>query len=140
MELKETHKRSMTKSIIWRILGVGVLALITYLFTRSLITTGLITALHHGVFLIVYYLHERLWQRIGDRVTGKKRRILRAFLYEIIFGNGILFLICILVGDITGFINKFVVSFGITFTYIQNKLWIYVVYDKIWDRIKWESQ
>lgn len=129
---KESHKRSILRSIIWRLMGVGILAGITWLFTRSLIQTTAITFLHHGMFLIIYYLHERLWQWIGDRVTGKRRSVLRALLYEIVLGHCVLGLISLLV---TGSWSKVT---WITITYIENKLWIYIVYDWLWKKIKWE--
>jgi len=53
----EIKKRSAAKSIIWRIVGIIILAVITYAFTGSLITTGLVTVIHHAVFLLVFYLH-----------------------------------------------------------------------------------
>ena len=51
----ETKLRSATKSVIWRITGVVILAIITYLFTGNWMQTGLITIIHHGVFLFVFY-------------------------------------------------------------------------------------
>ena len=123
----ESHRRSFAKSLLWRSIGVVVLALVTFIFTRSLIQTGLITFLHHFAFIFIYYLHERVWFRI-HRVQGKKRRVLRAFTYEIILGHCILGLITLLV---TGSWIKVTL---ITITYIENKLWMYFVYDWIWER------
>jgi len=130
----ESHIRSMVRSIIWRIMGILILALITWFYTRSFIQTTIITVAHHLSFIVIYYLHERLWQFIGDRVVGKKRSILRAFLYEIILGHFVLGLISLIV---TGSWLK--VSL-ITITYIENKLWIYCVYDWIWNKIRWQTK
>jgi len=93
----ESHIRSMVRSIIWRIMGILILALITWFYTRSFIQTTIITVSHHLCFIVIYYLHERLWQFIGDRIVGKKRSILRAFLYEIILGHFILGFISLIV-------------------------------------------
>lgn len=123
----ETHMRSMIKSIIWRLMGVAVLAIVTYIFTRSWIQTGLITFLHHGSFLIIYYLHERAWFKI-HRIQGRKRRLLRAFTYEIILGHCVLGLISFIV---TGSWTKVTL---ITIVYIENKLWLYVLYDWLWEK------
>lgn len=132
--LKESHKRSALRSILWRLIGVGVLALITWIFTRSIMQTTLITILHHGVFLIVYYLHERLWIKIGNRILGRKRSLSRIILYEIVLGQGILALITF---SITGALQQMTL---ITELYIGNKLWIYALYDWIWKKIKWETK
>lgn len=124
------HRRSITKSVIWRIMGIAILALITYIYTRSFIQSGLITFFHHFAFVIIYYLHERAWLMI-DTIKGKLRRGLRAVTYEIILGHCVLGLITVL---ITGSWLKVTL---ITITYIENKLWIYVVYDWIWGKIRW---
>lgn len=127
--IKESHKRSIVRSIIWRLIGILALAIITWSFTQSLIQTSAITFLHHFVFIWVYYLHERLWQRI--KWEGRKRTIARICLYELVLGQGILALITY---AITGSIQHMT---GITLFYIFNKLWIYALYDKIWQKIGW---
>jgi len=127
--VKETKTRSMARSIIWRIMGVIVLALVTWVFTRSLIQTALITFIHHTMFLIIYYLHERAWQKV--KLTGRKRKIVRTFTYEIILGHCVLGLISLV---ITG---SWTAVTLITIVYIESKLWMYVVYDYIWDKIGW---
>jgi len=128
--MKEKRSRSVLKSLCWRLGGIIILAIITYLVTRSWIQTGLITFIHHFSFIWIYYAHERFWLWVGDRVTGKKRYIYRAILYEIILGFLVLGTITFL---ITG--SWSAVSL-ITPIYILNKIWIYIVYDKIWERIK----
>lgn len=127
---KERHYRSATKSILWRILGVIVLATVTYVITRNWIQTGLVTVIHHASFLIIYYLHERAWCRVKN-CTGRKRKIFRAFTYEIILGHLVLGLIT---WAVTG--NWLDVTL-VTVIYIENKLWIYYVYDWVWDRVSW---
>lgn len=133
MMLKENHIRSITRSILWRIMGVIVLAIITYIFTQSWIQTGLITFLHHFVFVFIYYFHERAWQKI-HKIQGKRRKVLRAFTYEIILGHFVLGFITL---TVTGSWTNVTL---ITIFYIENKLWLYYLYDWVWDRIKWQSQ
>jgi len=127
---KECHKRSMVKSILWRLLGVVVLAVITFIVTRNWIQTSIITIAHHGSFIVLYYLHERFWLHYKNFV-GKKRMVLRVFTYEIVLGNLVL-------GAITWLVTGSWLSVSlITPIYIGNKLWIYVVYDRVWNKIKW---
>lgn len=130
MGLYETHYRSIMKSVVWRVMGVAILAAITFVFTRSVIQTGLITFLHHFAFIFIYYFHERVWLRV-NRIQGKWRKGLRAFTYEIILGHLVLGLISLVV---TGSWTKVT---WITVTYIENKLWIYVVYDFLWSKVRW---
>ena len=140
----ETHKRSIVRSIIWRILGVIVLATVTFIITRNWIQTGLVTVIHHGMFLVIYYLHERGWQKItrfdgcfwsvsclGHSLCISKRKILRMLTYEIVLGHLVL-------GTITWLVTGSWLSVSlVTIIYIENKLWIYYVYDWIWDKISW---
>lgn len=120
----DTHKRSMLKSLVWRIIGIIWLALITWLFTRNFIQTSLITFIHHGIFLIVFYLHERVW--LYSKITNKFRYCLKALTYEIILGNLILGLITYLI------IGNVKTMTSITITYIFTKLIMYFFYDKLW--------
>lgn len=128
----ETRKRSLTKSIIWRVMGIGLLALITYLVTGSWITTALVTVLHHGTFIFVYYLHERLWLKIKWNSGWKP--FARVFTYEVILGNGIL---AVITYSLTGSLQQMSL---ITFIYIGNKYWMYYAYDYLWGKIKWHTK
>ena len=119
----DSHKKSALKSFIWRVLGVIVLASVTWFYTHNWITVGLITVLHHATFLIVFYLHERAWVN----VNRKWKNYIKAFTYEIILGMGLGGLIVLLV---TGEWSK---VGQITLTYTAIKLIMYVIYDKLWD-------
>ena len=127
----EKKIRSATKSIIWRILGVIILAIITYLYTRSWITTGLVTFIHHFVFLFVYYVNERFFQHVD--YTGIKRAIVKCIAYETILGTFILGIITLI---ITGDVQQMT---QITLTYIGIKHILYIFNEIIWEKIKWKQ-
>ena len=59
----DTKKRSWAKSVTWRIVGVVILGAITYLVTWDWGKTTGITVIFHTVRLVLYYVHERLWER-----------------------------------------------------------------------------
>jgi len=126
----ETHARSASKSIIWRIMGILILAAVTYVYTRQWIQTGLITLIHHGVFLGVFYLHERLWLKVKIFQNLTTRSILKMLTYETLCGNVILGTISYLV---TGSWKQMT---AITLTYISIKHVCYIFNEFIWDRIK----
>ena len=85
----ESKKRSMVKSIVWRIIGIILLGGITWVFTRDIETTTIITVLFHSIRLVLYYVHERIWDRIewgynkadelppeeSDRIRERLRRL-----------------------------------------------------------------
>lgn len=128
--MSETKIRSASKSIIWRLLGIVILAVITYAYTREWIQTGLITFIHHGVFLVVFYFHERLWLKIKRIQNLTTRSILKMFTYETLCGNVILGTISYLV---TGNWKQMT---AITLTYIGIKHVCYVFNEFVWDKIK----
>ena len=123
----ESQVRSFTKSFIWRIVGVIILGAVTYFYTRQWVQTSWITFLHHGVFLFVFWIHERFWLKVD--IHGLKRKIGKAITYETILGNFILAIITLIIlGDVQQMSN-------ITLTYIGIKHLIYVWNEFIWDRI-----
>ena len=126
------HKLSMLKSLIWRVLGVFVLATVVWIFTRKLITVGLITVIHHATFLLVFYLHERIWLKwlMVKKNTGKWRNVIKAITYEIILGMGLGGLIVLLVTGEWSSVTQ------ITLTYTAIKLIMYYIYDKLWNKIE----
>ena len=131
--MKENHTRSMTRSVVWRVTGVLVLVLITYIYTQNWITTSLVTILHHGVFLLVYYLHERFWLWVPWLRLSKWKPFVRVVTYELVLGNVILGIITYV---LTGSLQQMT---AITLTYIGNKCWMYYAYDYVWSRVKWQT-
>ncbi len=130
----EIKIRSGVKSLIWRIFGVIILATIIYAYTRKWVQTGLITVIHHGVFLFVFYFHERFWLWLENRY-GKFEKSPKAFwkmfTYETVCGNLIL-------GTITYMITgSWKAMTAITLTYIGFKHMCYIFNEFVWDKIKW---
>jgi len=121
----DNRRLSLLKSFIWRIMGVIVLAVITYFFTRNWIITTYITVIHHATFLFVFYLHERAWFKIKN-ISEKKRAILKALIYEIILGMGIGGFIVLL------FTGQWSSVGQITVTYTIIKLIMYYIYELLW--------
>ena len=128
--MEEIKKRSALKSFIWRIVGIIVLAAVTYAYTGNWITTSLVTVIHHAVFLLVYYLHERAWLRVKlDNMMW--RSIAKMFTYETLCGN-------IILGTITYMVTgSWKQMTAVTLTYIGIKHVIYVWNEFIWKKIKW---
>ena len=59
---------------------------------------------------------------------SKYKKYIKIFTYEIILGNGIL-------GTISWiFTGSWMAVTSITLTYILNKLWMYYVYDRLWEK------
>lgn len=62
--------RSWYKALTWRLIGIVILGGITYAFTRDWGKTTWITIIFHGLRTVLYYFHERWWERIS---WGRRR-------------------------------------------------------------------
>lgn len=61
----DTHKRSIAKTISWRVVATIITGVVTYFLTGRLdfaVTVGLADTL---VKFLIYYAHERMWSRIS---------------------------------------------------------------------------
>lgn len=133
----EKKVRSAIKSIIWRLMGIVILSSVTFFYTRNWIQTSWVTFLHHGVFLFVFYLHERFWQHVDynkpfDSMTI--RSIGKCIMYETILGTFILGIITLIITGNVQTMSK------ITVTYISLKHILYIWNELIWKKIKWATK
>ena len=65
----DSHKRSIVKALMWRIIAATITALTVYLFTgEGNLSIGIGIA-DSAIKIFVYYAHERLWIKIplGNR-------------------------------------------------------------------------
>ena len=61
----DTKARSWVKSIVWRVVGVILLGGISYSVIGNWRDMTIITTSFHGIRVVMYYFHERLWERIS---------------------------------------------------------------------------
>jgi len=66
--MKESHIRSILKGLTWRVIATSMIFIITYFTTGELAMAMKVAAIEFPVKLLIYYLHERAWQKIprGD--------------------------------------------------------------------------
>ena len=62
---KESHLRSVVKGISWRLTGTADTMLISYLITGNPMTALKIGGVEIFTKLVLYYFHERVWQKVG---------------------------------------------------------------------------
>lgn len=67
---KDAHHRSILKALSWRVLATTSTILIVLAFTGKIILSISVGATEAATKLILYYLHERLWAKIG---IGQKK-------------------------------------------------------------------
>lgn len=64
MNLVETKRRSITKTVTWRLVGSGATFAVSYLMIGSVMVAGTIATIQVVSNTILYYFHERLWNSI----------------------------------------------------------------------------
>jgi hypothetical protein len=68
----ETKRRSVTKSLVWRVIGILwtwigaylILTLVPKPYQSAGLIATLIVVYHHSTRMVMYYLYERVWSRI----------------------------------------------------------------------------
>ncbi|MCA9390509.1 DUF2061 domain-containing protein [candidate division WWE3 bacterium] len=59
----ETKKRSFIKSITWRITVIITESIILFSITKEPFTTATFVGIKNGIVFVLYYLHERVWDK-----------------------------------------------------------------------------
>ncbi|MBW4061016.1 DUF2061 domain-containing protein [Candidatus Saccharibacteria bacterium] len=70
MKLVDTQQRSITKSITFRILVIISDLVVIYLITKRIGATIALTVFTNLASTVLYFAHERVWNRIA---WGRKR-------------------------------------------------------------------
>lgn len=75
--MKESKWRSVLKAITWRMIATGTTFTLAYLVFREsgcedvLEKSTIVAGLELVLKLIIYYLHERAWQRVPEGTIRK---------------------------------------------------------------------
>ena len=62
--MKETKKRSFTKTITWRVVAILSTLIVISFFSKNIAQNIFITTLLNVNAVILYYIHERIWNLI----------------------------------------------------------------------------
>jgi uncharacterized membrane protein len=59
---RESHIRTMLKTLSWRIIATLTTVIITYIVTGSLDSAWKVGSVEFIAKMFIYYVHERIWQ------------------------------------------------------------------------------
>jgi uncharacterized membrane protein len=71
VSLSEKPWRSFAKAVSWRAAGSLDTTLLAFLFTNSMVIATTIGSAEVITKTALYYLHERVWTRVGIGVEGR---------------------------------------------------------------------
>jgi len=60
----ETRKRSIVKSITFRIIATLLTFLVVWLFTRDIVVSSGVSIVENLLKMVAYYFHERAWVNV----------------------------------------------------------------------------
>ena len=129
---KESHIRSLIKGISWRIVAttdtIIVVLFVTCLSGHCSIEDAIkIGALEFLIKWIVYYIHERVWQRVlKNGVITKKETLLKSLSWRVI-ATIMTFIISGMILDSFG-----EVALYIALTELFTKFALYYLHERLW--------
>ena len=59
--MSDQHRRSLVKTVSWRITGTGATFLISYLVLGNVMVAGSIAVIQLVANTVLYFVHERIW-------------------------------------------------------------------------------
>ncbi len=74
--IREGHLRSVVKAASWRITGTVDTFILSLFFTGSVKLAGSIAVTEIATKLVLFYLHERAWNRVSWGRSAKPNRVL----------------------------------------------------------------
>ena len=67
----DSRKRTVTKALSWKLLGVIILSSLTYAVTGSIKDMTYVALLYHVIMMILFILHKRTWNNFSwGRTSG----------------------------------------------------------------------
>lgn len=129
---QESHYRSLLKGITWRIIAttdtILVVLLVTCLADQCSLQDGLkIGLIEFFLKLGIFYVHERIWQKIlfGQRIT-KKRTLMKTVSWRIVATTTTF----IIAGAV---LNEFdTIALYIALTELFTKFVLYYFHERLW--------
>ena len=129
---KESHLRSVIKGISWRIIAtadtIAVVLLVTCLYGECSIESAIkIGFLEFFVKLVVYYVHERIWQNLHNgKIITKTDTFKKAISWRIVATT----MTFIISGAILDSFDK--VALSIALTELFTKFALYYLHERLW--------
>lgn len=132
---EDSHKRSIVKGITWRITGTIDTMVMAFIVTGQLDHAVKIGITEVGTKIILYYLHERLWNNIRfGRISGKGpshgRSFIKGVSWRVVGTLDTIFLSYLITGESLS-------ALKIGGLEIFSKIALFYLHERIWARVKW---
>jgi len=132
--MKDTGARSLVKGISWRIIGTIDTFVIAYFYFGDFKIAAPIAATEVLTKILLYYLHERLWNLVNWGRHSTKPAHFRSFIKGVSWR---------FFGSIDTVIISFIYSgnplnsFKVGGTEVLTKVGLFYIHERIWAQIRW---
>lgn len=135
MLFEDSHKRSVIKGITWRITGSIDTIVMAFIVTGELNHAIKIGATEVLTKIVLYYLHERIWNNVSfGRVNGKApshlRSLIKGVSWRAVGTMDTIFISYLITGESLS-------ALKIGGLEVFSKIALFYVHERIWARIKW---
>jgi uncharacterized membrane protein len=133
--VRDSHSRSLLKGVSWRALGTIDTIVLSYIVTGNITNSLKIGATEVLTKIVLYYLHERLWDVIPfGRIHGKGPTHARSLVKGVSWRTVGTIDTIIIAYLITGVpINALTIGGFEVFT----KIALFYLHERVWGRIWW---
>jgi uncharacterized membrane protein len=124
---KISYKRHLAKTITWRIVGTVDTILLSWIITGNPFTGLKIGFSEVITKMVLYYLHERAWLKIGV-INSRKRHLSKTVTWRIIGTLDTIVLSWLITGSPT-------IGLQIGVVEVITKIILYYIHERAWYRI-----
>lgn len=134
--IRETHARTITKAVIYRIISVIAIMLISLAFGGTIEQAMSVGAIVIVLGTTIYYIHDRIWVRTNwhRNLEGKDnhwRSILKTVIYRLVTMTISFFIATFILGSTGGAATGFAIAQAVT-----NMTLFYIV-ERVFNSINW---
>ncbi len=131
---KDTKARSLVKGITWRVVGTIDTFLLAYLFLGEFSLAGPIALTEVATKILLYFLHERLWNLVGwgrkDGHVSHLRSIIKGISWRVFGTIDTILISWIYSGNPWG-------ALKIGISEVLTKVLLYYLHERLWALFKW---
>jgi uncharacterized membrane protein len=135
MSMKDSHQRSFVKGVTWRMLGTFDTIVLSYFVTGELFTSLKIGAMEVVTKILLYYLHERLWNvlrfgRVDNVGPTHSRSLVKGVTWRIVGTLDTIFVALFITGQP---VRAITIGGFEVFT----KIFLFYLHERVWGRLSW---
>ncbi len=125
---KDSKRRSVLKTLTWRIIASLTTIILVYTFSKSIVISASVGVVDFFAKIIAYYHHERIW--LKNKKSERIKSVFKSITWRIIASG---------ITTILVFIFSLDVGMSLTIGGLELiiKLLVYYIHEEIWMRVRW---